>query len=149
MDLQVDFVSPSLSEKWDLTGWPVGFLTYQVRTESGKEHAVEVLFDVDMEWMFGKRKIDSWVDKDWRFVKSDSLYLAMAADETTFSCMDGHAILSQKLYVGNERDKDSSGVLLVGYEEGQVLQYDGEALSPLWNSDGTREVKRINEICRE
>ena len=143
VDLQIDFVSPSLSEKWDLTDWPVGFLSYQVCTESGKEHAVEVLFDVDTEWMFDKREIDSWIEQDWRFVKSDSLYLAMAADETTFSCMDGHAILSQKLYVGNERDKDSSGVLLVGYEEGQVLQYDGEALSPLWNSDGTREVKEL------
>lgn len=143
VELQIDFVSPSLSEKWDLTGWPVSFISYQVRTESGKEHAVEVLFDVDTEWMFDKREIDSWIEQDWRFVKSDSLYLAMAADETTFSCMDGHAILSQKLYVGNERDKDSSGVLLVGYEEGQVLQYDGEALSPLWNSDGTREVKEL------
>ena len=142
VDLQIDFVSPSLSEKWDMTGWPVGFISYQVRTESGKEHTVEVLFDVDMEWMFGKREVDSWAEQDWRFVKSDSLYLAMAADETTFSCMDGHAILSQKLYVGNEEDKNS-GVLLVGYEEGQVLQYDGEVLSPLWNSDGTRAVKEL------
>lgn len=142
VELLIDFVSPSLSEKWDMTGWPVGFISYQVCTESGKEHTVEVLFDVDTEWMFGKREIDSWAEQDWRFVKSDSLYLAMAADETTFSCMDGHAILSQKLYVGNEEDKNN-GVLLVGYEEGQVLQYDGEVLASLWNSDGTREVKEL------
>ena len=143
VELQIDFVSPSLSEKWDLTGWPVSFISYQVRTESGKEHTVEVLFDVDTEWMFGKREIDSWIEQDWRFVKSDSLYLAMAADETTFSCMDGHAILSQKLYVGNEEDKDSSGVLLVGYEEGKTFQYSGESLRPLWNKDGTREIKEL------
>ncbi|MEY8687457.1 DUF4965 domain-containing protein [Bacteroides sp. AN502(2024)] len=141
VELQIDFVSPSLSEKWDMTGWPVGFISYQVCTESGK-HTVEILFDVDTEWMFGKRKIDSWAEQDWRFVKSDSLYLAMTADETTFSCMDGHAVLSQKLYVGNGEDRNS-GVLLVGYEEGQVLQYDGEVLSPLWNSGGTREVKEL------
>lgn len=75
VELQIDFVSPSLSEKWNMTGWPVGFLSYQVRSEDKKEHTVEILFDVDMEWMFGRRKIDSWVEQEWRFVKSDSLYL--------------------------------------------------------------------------
>ena len=139
VELQIDFVSPSLSEKWDMAGWPVGFLTYQVRTKSGKEHTVEVLFDVDTEWMFGKRKIDSWVDKDWRFTKSDSLYLAMVADETTFSCEDNHVILSQKLYAGNE----NKGVLLLGYEEGKTFQYSGESLRPLWNKDRTREIKEL------
>lgn len=139
VELQIDFVSPSLSEKWDMAGWPVGFLTYQVRTKSGKEHTVEVLFDVDTEWMFGKRKIDSWVDKDWRFTKSDSLYLAMVADETTFSCEDNHVILSQKLYAGNE----NRGVLLLGYEEGKTFQYSGESLRPLWNKGGTREIKEL------
>lgn len=139
VELQIDFVSPSLSEKWNMTGWPVGFLTYQVRTESGKEHTVEVLFDVDTEWMFGKRKIDSWVDKDWRFMKSDSLYLSMAADETSFSCEDNHIVLSQKLCAGNE----NMGVLLLGYEEGKTFQYSGESLRPLWNKDGTREIKEL------
>ena len=107
--------------------------------EGEKEHTVEVLFDVDTEWMFGKRKIDSWVDKDWCFVKSDSLYLAMAADETTFSCEDNHIILSQKLCAGNE----NRGVLLLGYEEGKTFQYSGESLRPLWNKDGTREIKEL------
>ena len=87
VELQIDFVSPSLSEKWNMTGWPVGFLSYQVRAEDKKEHTVEILFDVDMEWMFGRRKIDSWVEQEWRFVKSDSLYLGMTADEHRFHAM--------------------------------------------------------------
>lgn len=138
-ELLIDFVSPSLSEKWDITGCPVGFLSYQIRTESKKETNVEILFDVDMEWMFGKRKIDSWTEQDWRFAKSDSLYLAMAADGTKFSCEDNHAILSQTLCAGNE----NKGVLLIGHEEGQALQYNGENLLPLWNNDGKREVKEL------
>lgn len=139
VELQIDFVSPSLSEKWDMTGWPVGFLSYQVRTESEKEHTVEVLFDVDTEWLFGKREVDGWVEQGWRFTKCDSLYLAMVADETTFSCEDNHIILSQKLCGGN----GNKGVLLIGYEEGQTFQYSGESLCPLWNDDGTREVKEL------
>lgn len=132
VELQIDFVSPSLSEKWNMTGWPVGFLSYQVRSEDKKEHTVEILFDVDMEWMFGRRKIDSWVEQEWRFVKSDSLYLGLTADGTSFSCDDSHVVLSQKLCAEN----GNKGILLIGYGEGQRIQYIGERLQPLWNDNG-------------
>lgn len=149
VELLIDFVSSSLSEKWDMTGWPVGFLSYQIHAEDEKEHIVEILFDVDTEWLFGRSKTDSWCEQDWRFVKSDSLYLAMEADESTFSSEGGHVILSQKLYAKNE-DK---GVLLIGYEEGQTLQYGGESLLPLWKKDGTGEVKElmksVGDRCQE
>ena len=123
-----------------MTGWPVGFLSYQIRTEREKEHTVKILFDVDTEWMFGKREVNSWVEQGWRFTKSDSLYLAMRTDETRFSYEDNHIILSQKLCSG----KEDRGVLLIGYKEGQTLQYGGENLRPLWNNDGAKEVKELN-----
>ena len=135
VELQIDFISSSLSEKWDMTGWPVGFLSYQIRTEREKEHTVKILFDVDTEWMFGKREVNSWVEQGWRFTKSDSLYLAMRTDETRFSYEDNHIILSQKLCSG----KEDRGVLLIGYKEGQTLQYGGENLRPLWNNDGAND----------
>lgn len=139
VELQIDFVSPSLSEKWNMTGWPVGFLSYQVRSEDKKEHTVEILFDVDMEWMFGRRKIDSWVEQEWRFVKSDSLYLGLTADGTSFSCDDSHVVLSQKLCAEN----GNKGILLIGYGEGQRIHYVGELLQPLWNDNGKGEVKEL------
>ena len=139
VELLIDFVSPSLSEKWDMTGWPVGFLSYQIHAKDEKEHTVEILFDVDMEWLLGRSKVDSWCEQNWRFAKSDSLYLAMEANESTFSSEDGHVILSQKLSAKNE-DK---GALLIGYEEGQTLQYGGENLRPFWNNDGAKEVKEL------
>lgn len=122
-----------------MTGWPVGFLSYQIRTEREKEHTVKILFDVDTEWMFGKREVNSWVEQGWRFTKSDSLYLAMRTDETRFSYEDNHIILSQKLCSG----KEDRGVLLIGYKEGQTLQYGGENLRPLWNNDEAKEVKEL------
>lgn len=97
VDLQIDFVSPSLSEKWALTGWPVGFISYQVRTESGKEHTVEVLFDVDMEWMFGKREVDSWAEHGLAFCESPTFVFGYAADETTFSGMGWSCHLDSKV----------------------------------------------------
>ena len=139
VELQIDFVSPSLSEKWNMTGWPVGFLSYQVHAEDKKEHTVEILFDVDMEWMFGRRKIDSWVEQEWRFVKSDSLNLGMTADGTSFSCDDSHVVLSQKLCAEN----GNKGILLIGYGEGQRIHYVGELLQPLGNDNGKGEVKEL------
>lgn len=139
VELQIDFVSPSLSEKWDMTGWPVGFLSYQIHTEGGEQHTVEISFDVDVEWMFGGCKVNSWVEQGWRFAKSDSLYLGMVADETAFSSDDGHVILSQNLCAKNA----NKGVLLLGYGEGRTLQYDGEKVPSLWNKDGSREIKEL------
>ena len=139
VELLIDFVSPSLSEKWDMTGWPVGFLSYQIHAKDEKEHTVEILFDVDMEWMFGRRKIDSWVEQEWRFVKSDSLNLGMTADGTSFSCDDSHVVLSQKLCAEN----GNKGILLIGYGEGQRIHYVGELLQPLWNDNGKGEVKEL------
>ncbi len=100
---------------------------------------MEILFDVDMEWMFGRRKIDSWVEQEWRFVKSDSLYLGLTADGTSFSCDDSHVVLSQKLCAEN----GNKGILLIGYGEGQRIQYIGERLQPLWNDNGKGEVKEL------
>lgn len=135
-ELLVNFVSPSLSEKWDIAGCPVGFLYYEIRTESEKEHMVDILFDVDMEWMFGKREIDSCIEQGWQFIQCDNLYLAMTAGKTIFSCEDNHAILSQTLCAGNE----NRGVLLIGHDDGKDLQYNGENLLHIWKKDGKREV---------
>ena len=52
-----------------------------------------------------------------RFVKSDSLYLGLTADGTSFSCDDSHVVLSQKLCAEN----GNKGILLIGYGEGQDL----------------------------
>lgn len=139
VELQIDFVSPSLSEMWNMTGWPVGFLSYQVRAEDEKQHTIEILFDVDTEWLFGKSNINSWVEQKWRFVKSDSLYLGMTADETMFSCDDSHVVLSQKLCAENE----NKGVLVIGYGEDQRIQYAGKSLLPFWNNNGTGEIKEL------
>lgn len=139
VELQLDFVSPSLSEKWNIEGWPVGFLSYQIRTETQKQQEIEILFDVDTEWMFGSSETDSWVENGWKIVRSDSLYISVIAVGTQISSDDGHVILSQKLHAENE----NKGVLLLGYEEGRILQYEGENLLPLWNKDGKREIKEL------
>lgn len=139
VELRIDFVSPSLSEKWDMRGWPVGFLSYEVQPSTQKQPEIEILFDVDTEWMSGKNEIDSRVENGWRIVQSDRLYLGMMADGTMFSQDNSHIVLSHKLGA----KKGNKGVLLLGYGEGHALQYDGERLLPFWNRDGERKVEEL------
>ena len=63
---------------------------------------MKILFDVDTEWMFGKREVNSWVEQGWRFTKSDSLYLAMRTDETRFSYEDNHIICHKSCVRGRK-----------------------------------------------
>ena len=108
------------------------------------EHAIadlkesqRILFDIDTEWMFGKNRVESLSEQDWCIVKSDSLYMGIAAEETAYSYNEGHVLLSQKL----GKNKKDQGVLLFGFNEGKGLQYEGEILHPYWNKDGKRELK--------
>ena len=139
VELQIDFVSPSLSEKWNMTGWPVGFLSYQVHAED--KRSIQWKFCSMWIWngcLVGGRLIVG-LNKSWRFVKSDSLNLGMTADGTSFSCDDSHVVLSQKLCAEN----GNKGILLIGYGEGQRIHYVGELLQPLWNDNGKGEVKEL------
>ena len=68
------------------------------------EHAIadlkesqRILFDIDTEWMFGNNRVESLSGQDWCIVKSDSLYMGIAAEETAYSYNEGHVLLSQKL----------------------------------------------------
>lgn len=82
-------------------------------------------FDMDMEWMFDRVKIKESVEKDWRIIQGDSLYVAVKAEDVQSVCKDGRIILTQKNMMRKGAD---SGVVLLGYEEGEVLQYFGENL---------------------
>lgn len=118
-------------------GCPVGFISYQIHSGKSEIHDVEILFDIDTEWMFGKNRVESLSEQDWCIVKSDSLYMGIAAEETAYSYNEGHVLLSQKL----GKNKKDQGVLLFGFNEGKGLQYEGEILHPYWNKDGKRELK--------
>lgn len=139
MILKLNFVSPSLSEKWNLTGWPVGFISYEIQSNDRKQHTVEILFDVDMEWLFGKKKIENWTEHEWRFAKSDSLYLGMKEINSSLLSIENHVIFSQEL----NGKRNNKGVLLLGYKEGSRMQFNGGNLWPLWNTDGKGKITEL------
>lgn len=121
VELQLDFVSPSLLDEEGVAGCPVSFITYRVLSKKREKPDVEILFDLDTEWM------------------TDSLYLDMRAEESSHSCKNGHVVYSQKLCGG----KQDHGILLLGYKEKRALQYQGECLFPSWNKDGNKTIKDV------
>lgn len=125
VELQLYFVSPGLLQDNDLTECPVGFITYQVfLKEKGTQPTVEILFDMDREWL------------------AEDLLLEMKAEEKNYSYKNGHAIFSQKLGGG----RPDSGVLLLGYKDKEELQYEGDILSPSWNKEGKKTLTDMLEL---
>lgn len=130
VELQLDFTSPSLLHRTDMVGCPVGLISYRIH--AGEDHDMRIMFDVDID----KKDVKCWEEKDMSVVKSDSLYLGMKAKGVEYSNHDGHVVFSQVL----DNRSENGGVLLVGYEEEQIMQYAGERLLPYWNEDGKKNV---------
>lgn len=136
--LQLDFVSPDLLDDSEIAGCPVGFVSYRTLSLDGRQHDVEISFDVDTKWMFGCEEVISRVESNWRVVKCGGLLMALA-DDAKYSYTDGHVILSKRIGDVNE----NNGILLMGYEENRMIQFEGKNLSPAWNTDGSRNLKDI------
>lgn len=125
VELRVDFVSPALLEGAETAGCPIGFISYQVFSKTDEEMDIEVIFDMDREWMDDNR-----------------LLLNMATKETKDSCENGHVIYSQKLSGG----KENCGALLLGYEEQETFLYEGDNTFSCWNRKGKRQIKNVMKI---
>ncbi|SHE31739.1 protein of unknown function [Bacteroides faecichinchillae] len=140
VELQLSFVAPSLLQDQEYMGCPVGFLSYRIVSTDGQQHDVDISFDMDMEWMFDRVKIKESVEKDWRIIQGDSLYVAVKAEDVQSVCKDGRIILTQKNMMRKGAD---SGVVLLGYEEGEVLQYFGENLPYYWQRNKNANIKEV------
>lgn len=142
-ELQLDFASPSLLHRADMTGCPVGLISYSVNTKDNERHDIKISFDLDTENADG---MEYWKDGDMNVVKCDSLYVSMM-NAVGIECTseNGHVVFSQKTVDGDRSD----GVLLVGYGKKQVLQYAGEGLLPYWNSDGKKNVAMMLRTVAE
>ena len=55
------------------------------RQHSGKSeiHDVEILFDIDTEWMFGKNRVESLSEQDWCIVKLSLIHIYYSIYEET------------------------------------------------------------------
>ncbi|MDD3037205.1 DUF5127 domain-containing protein [Bacteroides sp.] len=141
VELCLDFVSPRLLKGQITEGAPIAFITYQVSVEDGEKYDIEILFDVDIEWMFGQSEVRDGLEQDWRIIKSSGLYLGAKKERTESSFDNGHVVLCLCPKLCGEHP--DNGVLLLGYEENRALQYKGNNLSLYWNKSGSGSVEEL------
>lgn len=156
VELQIDFVSPSLLKEDDCLGCPVGFITYKVQATDGEQHDVEIMFDMDVYWMFGEVDVNSKVVDNWNVLQVGEdkkglsspeggrrhLFIGLMADKMKHTQGEGHLLLQQNLTVDAPE-----GVLLLGYDNNVGVHYFGSMLLPYWNREGKYSVEnKMREI---
>lgn len=139
VELQLNFILPSLLRSQGIRNFPLGFITYQVLSTDGKRHDIEICFDLDMEWLFGKVEIESSYEESWRIWNGGNFYLAIKEKNVESICNNRHVVLTQKEMGGN----NNKGVLLLGYEETNYLQYFGENLFPYRDKGQEKKFKDV------
>lgn len=138
VELSLNFVSSTLLSESAFSESPVGFMSYRIKEDREESpHDIEILFDVDMEWLNGKKEMENCVRREWRFLHSEGLCIGSMVNDMEYSSEDGHVIFSQKLCGKNK----VGGVLLFGYVERDSLQYEGENLMPYWNRKGNQNIQ--------
>lgn len=139
IELQLNFVSPSLFQCPDLMGCPAGFLSYQVKSIDDSLHNIEIIFDLDIEGMYGGRvEVKDSIAEKWRIEQIDNLYIGFSK-EARYEYVEGHLRCSQVLDAKSCRNN----VLLLGYDEPTSLQYYGEDLNFYWNREGNLTIMEL------
>ena len=118
VDLKLTFMAPLFLEDLELVSRPVNYVTYEVKSNDGAEHDVEVFFEASADWARNmptqKSKSEAFADDKFNYVKSgtesqkvlghrgddiriDWGYFYMAADKATNNGV-GDAVAMRKAF---------------------------------------------------
>lgn len=165
INLKLTFTAPLLMNDLDLLSRPVNYISYEITSNDGHPHNVELHFEAATRWaldhpaqpailetfehdglVFGKTgsKEQAILAKKGDDVRIDWGYFYMAAENSweisTNGAGDGTKnkalILSKQL--GSL--KEASGKIMLGYDDIYSIQYFGENLRPYWNRSGSENI---------
>lgn len=160
VDLKLTFMAPLLMDDLDLLSRPVNYISYEITSNDGSEHDVEVCFRADEAWAWNDTtqvcvKSDYYDDR-FCYVKcgtesqqilgkkGDDLridwgYFYMAADKASASaCGD---LLALSVEIGKVGDNSVDGYVMVGYDDLYSIQYFGRDMRPYWNRNGDASIE--------
>lgn len=183
VDLNLTFSAPLFMDDLMLVSRPVNYITYQVASNDGKSHDVQVYFEASPRWAldqpYQESVSESFEDKGLLFLKSGSKeqnilakrgddlridwgYFYLVADKNNTTCNIGESAVLRTNFVNNTSGdkmtkgenenskmslthdlgsvKNSSGKVMIGYDDIYSIQYFGENLRPYWNSDGSKTI---------
>ncbi|MDR0414091.1 MAG: DUF4965 domain-containing protein [Prevotellaceae bacterium] len=164
VDLKVTFTAPLLMNNLDLLSRPVNYLSYEVTSNDGRPHEVELVFEASSQWATNtsyQQTTASYFEQDGlHFLKTGTIeqpilakkgddlridwgyfYLAVENGGDLYTVREEKApgsclVLKQNL----EKAKSSSGKIMLGYDDIYSIQYFGENLRPYWNRSGKESI---------
>jgi len=159
VQLELTFTAPFLPDDLELASRPVNYISYNVKSADGKLHDVRIRFEVspllsvdypghptlerigtvgNLTFLSSgtttQKVLEKWGDDrriDWGYV-----YLCADNHDTSFAVDDKRLSLIRSLGAV----KNSSGYVLLGYDDRFSIQYLGENLRPYWNRTGRETI---------
>lgn len=152
VDLNLTFTAPMFMDDLDLMSRPVNYLTYQVASNDGKDHEIELYFEASPQWAIDQphqeSDADSFTEGDLLFMRTGSksqgilkkkgddvridwghFYMVTAAENTTSAIGDGKEL--RKSFIGGKLAATSTN----GYDKlalvrslGQTSKAEGHLL---------------------
>ncbi|MFB6342760.1 glutaminase domain-containing protein [Saccharicrinis sp. FJH62] len=186
VDLKVEFVSPLLPDDLDLLSRPVNYINYNVTSNDGAEHEVQVYFETTPEWAvndpFQEVQVTQGHTGDVMYVKAGTTeqpilekkgdnvridwgyaYLASVSDDNSQVSV-GDYFESKEAFVNSGNaganidaittkmtqkmpsmvcvkelgkvSKETSGFVMIGYDDIESIQYFGDNLKAWWTQGG-------------
>ena len=164
VDLKLTFTAPLLMNDLDLLSRPVNYVSYEITSNDGNQHDVELYFEADARWalntlyqaatletierdgfVFGKTgsQEQNVLGRRGDDVRIDWGYFYMAAENDWKVASEGSGDdLKRTLSLSKELGsvKNTSGKIMLGYDDIYSIQYFQENLRPYWNRSGNENI---------
>ena len=166
VDLKLTFTAPLFLENLDLISRPVNYISYQVVSNDGQSHQVELYFEASPHWAlntpYQKHIKESEEKNGLVYLKTGSVeqpilqkkgddvridwgyfYLAAEKENTTYD--------ANKLSLTRQLGKTQKGAgkIMIGYDDIYSIQYFGENLRPYWNRKGDKDIYMMFEAANK
>jgi hypothetical protein len=181
--LKLTFSAPLFLDNLMLVSRPVNYITYQILSNDGKSHDVQMYFEASPRWAldqpYQESVSESFEDNGLLFLKSGSKeqnilakkgddlridwgYFYLVADKNNADGNIGTSDILRNNFVNDTAGekaskgenegarmsltqnlgsvKNTSGKIMIGYDDIYSIQYFGENLRPYWNTTGDQTI---------
>lgn len=161
VDLRLTFMAPLLLDDLDLVSRPVNYVAYTASSNDGKAHDVKISFEATGDWArhadFQDVELSAEEDAEFVYLKAgtkeqnilgrkgdhvciDWGYFYLAAEKNGASVSVDAPVMTLIQDLGRVKG-ETSGKVMVGYDDMYSIQYFGENLRPYWNRDGQHTIQ--------
>lgn len=183
VDLKLTFTAPLLMKDLDVLSRPVNYVSYQVTSNDGAAHDIELYLEASPNWAlnqpYQQSKSESFEKDGLIFLKTGSVaqqvlakagddvridwgyfYMACEKENTEYNIGDSESLRADFIHntIGKKnkegenegaklaiirkpgKTKNTSGKIMIGYDDIYSIQYFGENLRPYWNRNENETI---------